>query len=66
MSEQPERLLRRAYEAFNARDINPWLSIAVEQMAKRIATRQVLLRLSTALDRVASEFEIYAEKTPSR
>jgi hypothetical protein len=45
---------------------NPWLSIAVEQMARRIATRQVLLRLPTALDQVASEFEIYAEKTPSR
>ncbi len=45
---------------------NPWLSIAIEQMARRIATRQVLLRLPAALDQVASEFEIHAEKTPSR
>lgn len=43
---------------------NPWLTIAVEQMARRIATRQVLLGLPTALDQVASELESYTKKHP--
>ena len=34
-----------------------WLWLSVEQMTRRIATRQVLLRLPEALNEVASEFE---------
>ncbi|MFI4978264.1 MAG: hypothetical protein ACHQC8_06300 [Solirubrobacterales bacterium] len=36
---------------------NSWLSLSVEQMARRIATRHVLLRLPETLDQGASEFE---------
>jgi hypothetical protein len=44
---------------------HPWLSLSVEQLSRRIATHQVLLRLPEALNEVASEFERQAELTHS-
>ncbi len=44
------------------RATRPWLQLSVESVARRIATRQVLLRLPEALDGVAAEFEVEAER----
>jgi hypothetical protein len=41
----------------------PWLQLSVEHLARRIATREVLLRLPESLDAVASEFRAKAERT---
>ena len=63
-SRSDEEIVRRlAKLADKHKESFPMLSLSVEQMARRIATRKVLERLPEALVEVASQFDAHAGPT---